>query len=87
MNGYFGAYNPALDRCRVGRLPVDTRRPQLPYTITRRITPEGWTQYGFQLPSDHTGPGFRQFPCWDLKKDAVASAIFHLEQRRRDLAA
>jgi len=50
-----------------------------PYVITKRQTPEGWTKYGFQLAD-----GYRQLPNWDRRKDAVASAIFHIEQRSRD---
>jgi hypothetical protein len=46
------------------------------YTITSMITFEGYKVWGFQLSN-----GFRQIPCWDLKRDAIASAKFHIQQQ------
>jgi hypothetical protein len=47
------------------------------FVITSRVTFDGYKVWGFQLPS-----GFRQLPNWHRRKDAVSSAIWHLERGR-----
>lgn len=46
------------------------------YTITTHIAPDGSKTYGFVLPD-----GYRQLPCWELRRDAVESAVFHIRLR------
>lgn len=45
------------------------------FAITSRIDHDGFKLWGFRLSS-----GFRQLPNWHTKRDAVASAKFHIEQ-------
>ena len=45
------------------------------FTITHRLTLDGFKVWGFYVPSLGRG----QSPNWHTKRDAVASAQFHIE--------
>jgi hypothetical protein len=45
------------------------------YTITHRITFEGFKLWGFELSN-----GNRQKPNWDCRRDAVAAAKAYIAQ-------
>ena len=45
------------------------------FRIVTRITSEGFKLWGFRVDALNRG----QHPCWDTKREAVASATWHID--------